>query len=161
MPVNDRAQENMAYVRLERIETKPDSRSAELIWIQATTARIRIACEKMTAPALGMLRDSVECAVSLPTRPGWERKAAAHAEIFRLLAEIAGDRAAGKPGGAGFAGELMHAVGPAANGMITSSRRRLLEYLLAGDAGAAEREMETHLRVLHYMWRLTWASSAA
>jgi len=146
---------------LERIGTKPNSRSAELIWIHATPARIRIACEKMTAPALGMLRDSVECAASLPTRPGWERKAAAHAEIFRLLAEIAGDRAAGKPGGAGFAGELMHAVGPAANGMITSSRRRLLEYLLAGDAGAAEREMETHLRVLHYMWRLTWASSAA
>jgi hypothetical protein len=23
------------------------------------------------------------------------------------------------------------------------------------------REMETHLRVLPYMWRLTWASSAA
>src|SRR5580704_9266073 len=94
---------------LERIGTKPNSRSAELIWIQATAARIRIACEKMTAPALGMLRDSVECAASLPTRPGWERKAAAHAEIFRLLAEIAGDRAAGNPGGAGFAGELMHA----------------------------------------------------
>jgi hypothetical protein len=79
---------------LEHIETKPNSRSAaELIWIQATAARIRVACEKMTAPALGMLRDSVECAASLPTRPGWERKAAAHAEIFRLLAEIAGDRA--------------------------------------------------------------------
>ena len=66
----------------------------------------------MTAPALGMLRDSVECAASRPTKPGWERKAAAHAEIFRLLAEIAGDRAAGNPGGgAGFAGELIHAVG--------------------------------------------------
>ena len=152
----------LAGQELHGLGTKPDSLSAELIWIQATAARIRIACEKMTAPALGMLRDSVECAASLPTKPGWERKAAAHAEIFRLLAEIAGDRAAGNPGGAaGFAGELMHAVGPAVNGMITSSRRRLLEHLLAGDAGAAEREMETHLRALHYMWRLTWASSAA
>jgi hypothetical protein len=150
MPVND-------LVMLE-----PDSRSAELIWIPAIAVRIRIACEKMTAPALGMLRDSVAYAASLPTRPGWESKAAAHAEIFRLLAEIAGDRAPENPGGgARFAGELMHAVGPAANGMITSSRRRLLEHLLAGDAGAAEREMETHLRTLHYMWRLTWASSAA
>ena len=63
------------------------------------SGRIRIACEKMTASALGMLCDSVECAASLPTRPGWERKAAAHAEIFRLLAEIAGDRAAGTPAG--------------------------------------------------------------
>ena len=79
-----------------------------------------------------------------------------------MLAEIAGDRAAGNPGGgAGFAGELMHAAGPAANGMIASSRRRLLEHLPAGDAGAAEREMETHLRALHYIYRLTWASSAA
>jgi hypothetical protein len=151
MPVNDRARENLAAVR-----------SAELIWIQATAARIRIACEKMTAPALGTLRDSVECAASLPTRPGWDRKAAAHAEIFRLLAEIAGDRAAGNAGGGvGFAGELMHAVGPAANGMITSSRRRLLKHLLAGDVGAAEREMETHLRALHYMWRLSWAPGTA
>jgi len=60
----------------------------------------------------------------LPTRSGWERKAAAHAEIFRLLAEIAGEPAAGNlGGGAGFIRELMRAVGPAANGMITSSRR--------------------------------------
>jgi hypothetical protein len=142
---------------LERIGPEPDSRSAvELIWIQATVSRIRIACEKMTPPALGMLRDSVAGAASLPTRPGWEQKAAAHAEVFRLLAQIAGDRAEGNPsGGAGIAGELMRAVGPAANGMITSSRQRLLGHLLTGDAAAAEREMETHLRVLHYMWRLT------
>jgi hypothetical protein len=148
---------------LERIGPEPDSRSAiELIWIQATVSRIRIACEKMTPPALGMLRDSVAGAASLPTRPGWERKAAAHAEVFRLLAQIAGDRAGGNPGGgAGIASELMRAVGPAANGMITSSRQRLLGHLLTGDAAAAEREMETHLRALHYMWRLTFASSAA
>ena len=104
----------------------------------------------------------VRCAASLPTRPGWERKAAAHAEIFRLLAEIAGPPPAGNPdGGAGFIRELMRAVGPAANGMITSSRRRLLTHLCAGEAGAAEQEMETHLRALHYMWRLTHTSRAA
>ena len=147
---------------LERIGPEPDSRSAvELIWIQATVSRVRIACETMTAPALGMLHASVAGAASLSTRPGWERKAAAHAEVFRLLAQITGDRAGGDPGGgAGIAGELMRAVGPAANGMITSSRRRLLGHLLTGDAAAAEREMETHLRALHYMWRLTQASSS-
>jgi hypothetical protein len=51
----------------------------------------------MTTLALEMLRDSVERAASLPTRPGWDRKAAAHAEIFRLLGEIAGDGAAREP----------------------------------------------------------------
>jgi DNA-binding FadR family transcriptional regulator len=148
---------------LECIGPDRNTRSTvELIWVQATVAHIRIACEKMTAPALGMLRDSVECAAGLPTRSSWERKAAAHAEIFCLLAEIAGDRPTGNPGGGtGFVGELMRAVGPAANGMITSSRRRLLDHLLAGDVGAAEREMETHLRALHYMWRLTWTSRPA
>lgn len=40
-------------------------------------------------------------------------------------------------------------------------RRRLLENLCAGDVGAAEQEMETHLRALHYMWRLTQAPHAA
>jgi hypothetical protein len=38
--------------------------------------------------------------------------------------------------------------------MIISSRRRLLAHLRAGDADAAEREMEANLRVLHFMWRL-------
>ena len=110
----------------EQTGTKPNSRSAELIWIQATAAGIRIACEKMTAPALGLLPNSVECAASLPTQARLGTK---------------GRRAA--------------------NGMITGSRRRLLEHLLAGDADAAEREMETHLRALHFMWRLTRAPSAA
>jgi hypothetical protein len=116
---------------LERIGTKPNSRSAELIWIHATPARIRIACEKMTAPALGMLRDSVECAASLPTRPRWERKGRG---ARRDLPPAGRNRRwpdSGEPRRrAGFAGQLMHAVGPAANGMITSSRRRLPEHLL-------------------------------
>jgi DNA-binding FadR family transcriptional regulator len=146
----------------QRLGINPDSWSAvELTWIRTTAACLRMACEQMTAPALEMLRDSVGCAASLPTRSGWEHKAAAHAEIFRLLAEIADEPAARNPGGgAGFIGELMRAVGPGANGMITSSRRRLLEHLCARDVGSAEQEMETHLRALHYMWRLTWASRA-
>ena len=43
-------------------------------------------------------------------------------------------------GGTGFMHGLMAAVGPAADGMIASSRRRLLEHLRAGEAAL---EMES------------------
>jgi len=56
--------------------------------------------------------------------------------------------------GAGFAHHLMVAAGPAADGMIASSRRRLLTYLSAGDADGAASEMESHLRVLNFTRRL-------
>jgi WhiB family transcriptional regulator, redox-sensing transcriptional regulator len=179
MPVNDRARESEAYVRRQLRRKQPrfaaalesavtlaerelKSPAGDLQWIQAAAACIRMACEQMTAPPLEMLRDSVECAASLPARSGWESKAAAHAEIFRLLAEIIGEPVAGNPGdGAGFIRELMRAVGPGANGMVIGSRRRLLEHLCAGDADAAEHEMKTHLRALHFMWRLTQASRAS
>ena len=87
---------------LERIGPEPDCRSAvELIWIQATVSRIRIACEKMTPPALRMLRASVAGAASLPPRRDWERKAAAHPEVFRCwprspVTGQEGTRAAGR-----------------------------------------------------------------
>ena len=45
----------------------------ELTGVQAMAARI--ACEQMTAPAMKLLLDSVERASSLPSKPGWERKA--------------------------------------------------------------------------------------
>jgi len=123
------------------------------IRVQAMAARV--ACEQMTEAALRALRDSVDQASCLPARPGWERKAAAHAEIFGLLADLAGDRAAGQSGGLIAAmRDLMLTVGPAADGMIASSRRRLLAHLSAGHADGAALEMEAHLRVLHYMWRL-------
>ena len=68
---------------------------------------------------------------------------------------MAGDRAAGAlTGQAWLIGDLMGTVGPAANGMITSSRRRLLARLRAGDADGAAMEVEGHLRVLHFMGRL-------
>jgi hypothetical protein len=141
----------------------------ELIRVQAMAARA--ACQRITAPTLKLLLDSVDRACCLPARPGWEVKAAAHAEIFHLLADVAGGpAAAGRPGGHGaygaqevqgahgaqvrLIGDLMLTVGPAANGMITSSRRRLLARLRAGDAEGAALEMEDHLRALHYMWRL-------
>jgi hypothetical protein len=56
---------------------------------------------------------------------------------------------------------LMLAVGRAADGMITSSRRRLLASLRAGDAEGAALEMGKHLRGLLYMWRLALPGSRA
>jgi hypothetical protein len=55
---------------------------------------------------------------------------------------------------AGLVHDLMLAVGPAAGGMIASSRRRLLAHMAAGRADEAALEMEKHLRGLHYMGRL-------
>jgi DNA-binding FadR family transcriptional regulator len=118
----------------------------------------RVACERMTAPALKALCNSVELASGLPARPGWERKAAAHADIFRLLASVAGGQAAASQRAwTRLIRDLMLTVGPVANGMISSSRQRLLAHLRAGDADGAALEMENHLKVLHHMWLLTTA----
>jgi DNA-binding GntR family transcriptional regulator len=129
-------------------------RAGEVIGELAMAARI--ACEQMTEPALNAVRDTIERACRLQAKPGWARKAAAHAEIYPLLADMAGQTAAAgeRAGEASLIRELMSAVGPVADGMITSSRRRLLAHLGAGDADAAALETEAHLRVLHYMWRL-------
>ena len=132
------------------------ARAEDLIQVQAMTARI--ACEHMTAQALNAWCDSVDRASRLPAEPGWETKATAHAEIFCLLAD-----AAGVPGDqavivqharAGLIRDLMLAVGPGANGMITGSRHRLLQRLRVSDPDGAALEMENHLRALHFMWRL-------
>ena len=129
-------------------------RAEEVIRGQAMAGRI--ACEQLTEPALNAVRATIEGACRLPSRPGWGQKAAAHAELYPLLADVAGIRAeAGERGGeAAVIRELMCTVGPVADGMIMSSRRRLLAHLSAGDADAAALELETHLRSLHYLWRL-------
>ena len=121
----------------------------------------RTACSRMTAPHQKALRDSVGQARCLPARFAWDRKAAAHAQIFNLLADVIADR----PGAAmalnqavGAVYDLMVTVGPAADGIVLSSRRRLLEAIRAGDADGAAAEMEQHLRRLHFMWRLSRSS---
>jgi DNA-binding GntR family transcriptional regulator len=134
----------------------------DVIWGQVTATRL--AGKRITGPALERLLDSVNRATCLPARPGWERKAAAHAEIFGVLADVAGGPAtAARPGGrevrARLLGDLMCTVGPVADGMIISSRRRLLARLRAGDADGAALEMENHLRTLHYMCRLARLAS--
>jgi DNA-binding FadR family transcriptional regulator len=49
---------------------------------------------------------------------------------------------------------LMLAAGRRADGLIASSRQRLLACLRARDADGAAFEMEQYLRGLHFMWRL-------
>ena len=128
--------------------------------IQIQVMATRLACLRMTAQHLAALHDSVEHASRLPARSQWDRKAAAHAEIFGLLAEMAADPvlAPALSGGAGLVHHLMLTVGPGAGGMIAGSRRRLLAHLRSGDAEEAALEMEKHLMGLHYMWRLTGCS---
>jgi GntR family transcriptional regulator, transcriptional repressor for pyruvate dehydrogenase complex len=131
--------------------------------ISVLSAVTRLACTQMTPQHLGALHASVELASGLPARPDWARKASTHAELFSVLGDLAGDGdlaplvspAAGRLHG------LVLTVGPAADGLILSSRRRLLRQLRARNADAAAREMEQHLKGLHYMGRLACAASPA
>ncbi len=120
--------------------------------IQAQATAARIASARMTMMHLTALHDSVERACGLAARPHWDRKAAAHAEIFGLLADVADEPRLAES--VTCARELILAVGRAADGMIMSSRRRLLSHLHAGNGEDAELEMEKHLRTLLYMQRL-------
>jgi DNA-binding FadR family transcriptional regulator len=131
--------------------------------VQAQAMAARIACARMTMLHLTELHDSVERACCLAGRSQWGRKAAAHAEIFSLLADVVDDPLLAPllTGGAGYLREVMLAVGRAADGMIVSSRRRLRAHLRAGDGEGAALEMERHLRVLLYMWRLALPGSKA
>jgi GntR family transcriptional regulator, transcriptional repressor for pyruvate dehydrogenase complex len=127
--------------------------------IQAQAMAARIACARMTILHLTELHDSVERACRLAARSQWDRKAAAHAEIFRLLADVVDDPLL--TGDAAYMREVMLTVGRAADGMIVSSRWRLLAHLRVGDGEGAALEMERHLRGLLYMWRLALPSGKA
>ena len=60
--------------------------------IQVLAMATRIACLRMTPQQLMALQGNVERASRVPGRSEWERKAAAHAEIFHLLADVADTR---------------------------------------------------------------------
>ena len=120
----------------------------EPIGVQATAARV--AWHQLTELTVMAVCESVERAVSLPARPEWERKAAAHAELFDLIAAASDTPSVATT----LLCDLMLRVGPGADGLITNSRRRLIAYLRARDLEGAAREMETHLRVLDFMGRL-------
>jgi DNA-binding FadR family transcriptional regulator len=109
-----------------------------------------IAFRRMTPQYMKALSDSVEQACCLPSRFAWDRKATAHAEIVNLLADSAADPllvllVRNVPG---HLYDLMVTVGPTADGIIASSRRRLLALIGARDADGAGREMERHVEGL-------------
>ena|SRR6516164_7193022 len=103
--------------------------TGELIELQVSA--VRYACGQMTALHLRALHDSIEQACRIPAALWWDRKAAAHAEIFNVLADAVDEPLVGRvlSSGAGLAYDLMIAAGCAADGMITSSRQRLLAHL--------------------------------
>jgi GntR family transcriptional regulator, transcriptional repressor for pyruvate dehydrogenase complex len=114
----------------------------------------RAACVRMTARHLKALQDSVGQACCLPAGMAWDRRAFAHAQIVNLLADVTADHpvpAMVLTEAVGTLYDLMVTVGPATNGMIRSSRRRLLALMRAGDADGAAVEMERHLRGLCFM----------
>ncbi len=125
--------------------------------IRLCAAVARVACLQMTPRHLKALADSFERARRLPARIHWDRKVAAHAEIFGLLADAAGDPVLASllADAPGRLHDLMVAVGPAADGSTVSSRRRLLALLRAGNAEGAAREMEQHLGGLLWLRRLS------
>jgi DNA-binding GntR family transcriptional regulator len=131
--------------------------------ISVLSAATRIACRQMTPQHLEALHASVEQASRLPAKPDWRRKATAHAELFNVLGDLAGDGDLARlvHSASGRLHDLVLAVGPAADGIILSSRHRLLRQLRARDAEGAAREMERHLKSLHYMGRLACGASPA
>ncbi|HWN62448.1 MAG TPA: FCD domain-containing protein [Streptosporangiaceae bacterium] len=137
-------------------ETRDRAAMTEDTLISLQSAATRIACQRMTAQHLSALHASVEQASCLSARPDWRRKATAHAELFNLLCDSTGDPALALLVGSatGWLHDLLMAVGPRADGIILSSRRRLLRHLKLRDADGAAREMEHHLTGLRYMGRL-------
>jgi len=124
--------------------------------IQLMAKATSIACAAMTSPHLAALQDSVNEACGIPAGAQWDRRAAAHARFFNVLANVSDHPRSGPvlDDGARLAYELMLAAGRNADGMVITSRRQLLRCLRAGDAEQAAAEMEKHLRVLQFMWRL-------
>jgi len=123
--------------------------------ISVVSAATRLACRQMTWQHLDALQASLERASGLPARPDWGRKATAHAELFNVLGDLTGDGdlALLVNSAAGRLHDLVLTVGPAADGIILSSRRRLLRQLRTSDADGAAREMEHHLKAC-----TTWAA---
>ena len=142
--------------------TRDDGAMTQDAMISLLTAATRIACRQMTPQHLTALDASVERASCLSARYDWERKVTAHAELFTMLADVTGDRDLARlvSSAAERLQDLVMTVGPAADGMILSSRRRLLRELRAWNADGAAREVERHLGGLHYMGRVARRVSA-
>jgi len=132
--------------------------SGEPIAAQLSAVRIasrRIARGRVAGEDVRALHESVGRAGRTPAVP-WDRKAAAYAELFNVLADAMGDDLVAPVlrDGAKLDYELMAAAGSHVDAMIVGSRSRFLACLRDGDAEAAALEVERHLRVLQYMWDL-------
>ena len=156
----------MSLVKSLMRAARPDAQTAsvtdeQLIGMLAVTTRT--ACRHMTQCHLAALTDSVAQAESLPAKPHWDQKAVAHAAVIGMLGDATGDPVLVRLAGlaAGWTYDLAVTAGPAADGIILGSRRRLLRHLRAGDADAAAQEIEKHLQVLSMMERLAQGGSQA
>jgi hypothetical protein len=84
--------------------------------------------------------DSVEQASRMASRLAWDRKIAAHGEIFNLLAGVAGDRSwPCRSDARGHIFDLMVTAGSAADGIVLSGVAREMEQYL-GTLGAQASE---------------------
>jgi DNA-binding GntR family transcriptional regulator len=132
--------------------------------IQILALAVQDVCGRLTAPHLAELRRSAQRACLMPRHVGWDLRAAAHAEIFALLADAAAEHqvlARILNFGVGFTYHLMIAAGPVAGLVTARSSERLLALLSAGDAEAAADEMGRHLKVLRFLRRLAACSVTA
>jgi DNA-binding FadR family transcriptional regulator len=123
----------------------------------------RTACLRMTPQHVAALQSSFEQSRCLSARLQWDRKATAHAEMFNLLADAAAEALPSSLLSSATARvhDLMIRVGPAADGMTLSARRRLLALIRAGDPDGAAEEIERHLSVLSFMGRLAGSAPGA
>ena len=128
--------------------------------IRAQAMAVRTACAWLPAQRVSDLHERMDRASSSWAGSPWERRAAAHAHTFVLLADVSGDPVLSPVlrGAADMMRELLLAVGPGANGLVASSRRRLLARLRAGDTDGAALEIEQNLSTLCFMWRLVRSS---
>ena len=122
--------------------------------IPALATAARIASVRLAAPHITAISDGIEQLARIPGRPDWEYKAARHAAILGLLADSVDDAAAAGVLrlGRAVARDLAVMAGPVADGMITSSHRRLLGHLRDADPDGAEHEMESLLMSLQSYW---------
>jgi DNA-binding FadR family transcriptional regulator len=147
-----------ALRRLCRTSSKEKRMDDGLIEIQAMA--VGAICGRLTTEQLQEMQRSIEQACLIPRHIGWDRKAAAHAELFILLADSAGDPVLAQVLnlGAGIAHHLMVTAGPSATGITANSCKRILACLSIGDSDGAAHEVEGYLRVLKFIGRLTATS---
>src|ERR1700761_3616690 len=118
--------------------------------IRAQAMAVRTACAWLPAQRVSDLHERMDRASSSWAGSPWERRPAAHAHTFVLLADVSGDPVLSPVlrGAADMMRELLLAVGPGANGMIVGSRRRPLGPLRGGGlAGAGPPFSEIWIRV--------------